>query len=119
MAINLAPLVGIGRLAFGAAAYAAPKPVADAMKMPSVGATTDTRYMTRLFGARDLIIGLATVLPATRSTALRLGVAADVLDAISGILTGNEGAPKDQVAKSAGIAGGYAVLGIAAAAQGR
>lgn len=71
---------------------------------------------TRLFGIRDLALGLAVQHrdPTLRRAALQIGVAVDATDVIAGVLAVRAGAPK---ASLAGVSLGAAIfvaLGIAA-----
>ncbi|MGN6609617.1 MAG: hypothetical protein ACTHMS_21735 [Jatrophihabitans sp.] len=113
--VNLATALGLGRAVFGGAAWAAPKLVAERGGMPGAGANGEARYMTRLFGSRDLMVGLATALPATQAQALRLGIVLDLFDTAAGVLAGRDGVSARQSRLYAAVAGGYAVAGIVAA----
>jgi hypothetical protein len=75
--------------------------------------------VTRLFGARDVVIGLLTLLPSTRRVAMPIGMLADVLDTGSGVLAGKEGMSKQTSAIATGVAGGFAALGVVAMIQQR
>jgi hypothetical protein len=88
---SLAPAIGIFRAAGGLAAYVWPNAFARHGQIPGAGDSADSRYVTRLFGARDVVIGVATVAgPATR-TALWMGAVCDSLDAASAFNAGAEG----------------------------
>ena len=115
--VSLPVLVGLGRAGYGLAAYAAPQPLAARSGFPGAAANADGAYITRLFGARDAVIGLLTLLPRTRGTALPLGVLIDALDTGSGILAGKEGMSQRTSTVATGVAGGFAALGVVAMLQ--
>ena len=117
--VSLPLLVGLGRAGYGLAAYAAPGPLAARSGFPGAAADADGAYVTRLFGARDVVIGVLTVLPGTRRVALPLGVLVDALDAGSGVLAGQEGMSKRMSTIATGVAGGFAALGVVAMLQNR
>jgi hypothetical protein len=117
--VSLPIVVGLGRAGFGLASYAAPQMVAERGGFPGAAANADAAYMTRLFGARDTVIGLLTVLPATRRVALPIGVLVDVLDTGSGVLAGKEGMSQRMSTVAAGVAGAFAGLGVLAMVQNR
>jgi hypothetical protein len=117
--VSLPLVVALGRAGYGLAAYAAPQEVATRSGFPAAAADADGAYMTRLFGARDAVIGLLTLLPRTRRVALPLGVLVDVLDTGSGVLAGQEGMTKRTSTIATGVAGGFAALGVLAMLQNR
>lgn len=117
--MSLPVLLGVGRAAFGAAAYAAPEPLTRYSGMPGAGASADARYMTRLFGARDLVTGVLTLLPRTRGVALPAGALFDVLDTASAVLGGSDGLSKRTSTVGAAVAGAFAAGGVLAIAQSR
>jgi hypothetical protein len=110
----LSILLGLARALFGLAAYAAPDVLTEKALMPEAATSADGRYMTRLFGARDLVIGVLTVATRTRTTALAAGVACDLLDTASGVVSAREGKDVDFQRKATAVAAIFAVLGIAA-----
>ncbi|CDO86182.1 hypothetical protein BN973_00523 [Mycobacterium triplex] len=74
---SLALIIGSFRTAGGLAGYFWPTAFARHGQIPGAGDDADSRYVTRLFGARDIVIGVATVAgPATR-TALWMGAICD------------------------------------------
>jgi hypothetical protein len=117
--VSLPVLIGLGRAGFGLASYAAPQLVAERGGFPGAGANADAAYMTRLFGARDTVIGLLTLVPGTRRVALPLGVLVDVMDTGSGVLAGKEGMSQRMSSVAAGVAGAFAGLGVVAMLQHR
>jgi hypothetical protein len=117
--VSLPVMIGLGRAGYGLAAYAAPQMVAARSGFPGAAENADGAYVTRLFGARDVVIGLLTLLPSTRRVALPIGMLADVLDTGSGVLAGQEGMSKRTSTVATGVAGGFAALGIVAIIQQR
>lgn len=86
----LAVASGTGRTLFGALA------LVDTPRIAKLGDfdldNPSARFMTRLFGARDVVLGAMTILPSTRRFALTAGLLCDVLDATSGARLAAEGA---------------------------
>lgn len=88
------PVIGlcIGRIAVGAAALARPEAAA---KMFQLDPTTNPQvpYVTRLFGSREIALGLVTLL--SRGKAQRgligVGVLVDTADAATGYLAMQDG----------------------------
>jgi hypothetical protein len=117
--VSLPLVVGLGRAGYGLAAYAAPQTVAARSGFPGAAQNADGAYVTRLFGARDVVIGLLTLVPGTRRAALPIGVLVDVLDTGSGVLAGQEGMSRRTSAIATGVAGGFAALGVVAMLQNR
>ena len=117
--VSLPVLLGVGRAGFGLAAYAAPQMLAARSGFPGAAENADGAYMTRLFGARDLVIGVLTLLPGTRRVALPVGVLVDALDTSSGALAGKEGMSQRTSAVAVGVAGAFAALGAVAVLQNR
>lgn len=112
---SLAVTIGLGRAALGAAAYASPELLARPPgNMAGITATPDTIYMTRLFGARDLTVGVLTVLPPTRRGALAIGTVFDVLDVGSGLQAEKDGMPAGRSRLVTGAAGAFAAAGVLA-----
>ncbi|WP_019875824.1 hypothetical protein [Sporichthya polymorpha] len=87
---TLAVASGAGRTLFGALALADPPTIAKLGDFQLDHPTA--QFMTRLFGARDVVLGAMTILPSTRRFALTAGLLCDVLDAGSGLLLAREGA---------------------------
>lgn len=87
---GLAVSTGTGRAAFGALGLFAPRAIAVLGDLDLDNRSA--RYMTRLFGARDLVLGAMTVLPSTRRFGLTAGLIIDLLDTGSGVAAAREGA---------------------------
>lgn len=88
---SLALTIGIARTAGGLAGYFWPGAFARHGQVPGAGGSADSRYVTRLFGARDVVIGVATVAGPARRTALWMGAICDSMDAASAWTAGAEG----------------------------
>jgi hypothetical protein len=109
---SLAVIIGIFRAAGGAAGYLWPSAFARHGKVPGAGDSADSRYVTRLFGARDVVIGVATVAgPATR-TALWMGAVCDSLDAASAWTAGTEGKDASWVRAAGALPIVFALAGV-------
>ena len=116
MAMTLSGL----RLAIGTGAWAAPdlagKPFGIVPADNDQGA-----YLARLFGARDVALGVGTARSSgdARKFWLQLGVAVDLLDAAAGVIAGRSGQlGKVHAVMATGTALSAAALGIAALANG-
>jgi len=89
------PVTGLalGRMAVGIASFAAPDATARLLGLDRA-ARTQTAYVTRLFGAREIALGALTA--AARGPALRplvlAGVAVDLADAATGLAGARQGA---------------------------
>lgn len=114
-------LLGTTRAAVGATAWTAPR---TTLRLTGLGpatrgpedATASTDVVSRLFGVRDLALGLAVLQtdPHLRRAALALGVAVDLVDAAASVQGVRRGAPP---ASLLGVAAGallFAGLGAGA-----
>jgi hypothetical protein len=74
------------------------------------------RLLTRLFGARDLALGLAARHPRAevRRAALGIGIAVDAIDVVASVIAARQGASKASLVLVGGGAALFVVLGIAA-----
>ena len=110
--------LSLGRIVIGAAAYAAPELSLRAMMLDHTH--RESPLFVRLFGVRDLAIGVATLLakPQHRRAMLAIGMLVDAGDAGAGYLALRSGALKPAVGIAVTAAGASAVLvGAAAIAQ--
>jgi hypothetical protein len=100
--------LSLGRIVIGAAAYAAPELSLRAMMLDHTH--HETPLFVRLFGVRDLALGVATLLakPQHRRAWLAVGMLVDAGDAGAGYLALRSGALKP--------AGGVALTGAGAPA---
>ncbi|SOX51367.1 hypothetical protein MAAFP003_27 [Mycobacterium ahvazicum] len=87
----LALIIGIARTGGGLTGYFWPGAFARHGQVSGAGDNADSRYVTRLFGARDMVIGVATVAGPARRTALWMGAVCDALDAASAWTARGEG----------------------------
>ena len=112
---TLLTIIGVLRAAGGAAAYFFPAAFAKYGKVEETGTTADSRYVSRLFGARDMVIGAATVAGPAQQTALLMGAVCDGIDAASNLLAGREGKDTNWVRAASVLTASFAVLGFSAA----
>lgn len=108
-------VAALGRVGWGAAAVASPSANFRVAGVAGL-ATPEVTYLTRVFGARALAIGLGYLRgdADSRSQWQRLGLLIDTLDTISGLtaLRRIEDAPRRRAAALlVAITGGYAALG--------
>ena len=85
------PLIAV-RGAIGAGAYLAPR-LSGRLFGLDPDANPQAAYLGRLFGARDIALafGLNVARDSARAHWLRIGIACDLADAVSGILAGRRG----------------------------
>ena len=105
-------LLSLGRALVGAAAWVAPAPSARLFGVPGAARDADGRAVMRLFGVRDLALGLALQQadPARRRDAARLGTVVDAVDVVNGLLEARRGLSRRGVL---GVPVGAAVLCVA------
>lgn len=88
------PVIGLslGRIAVGAVAVANPALAARALHLDGA-ANPQLSYVTRLFGTREIALGLATLVTTgkSRRTLTALGILVDAADAGTGYLGMKEG----------------------------
>jgi hypothetical protein len=104
-----------GRIAIGIAAWAAPQLMGPVLGL-ALADSQEGKFMSRLFGARDVILGigpLASSGPA-RKLWLRLGVACDLVDVAAAGLGLLGGAPKRAMITAGSTALAASALGVAA-----
>jgi hypothetical protein len=111
---SLALTIGIARTAGGLAGYFWPGAFARHGQVPGAGDSADSRYVTRLFGARDIVIGVATVAGPARRTALWMGAICDSMDAASAWTAGAEGKSDGWVRLAGGLPIVFALGGVLA-----
>lgn len=107
---RIAVALGAVRAALGLVAFVFPHRFARLSRL-STSENADTGYLIRLFGARDVVLGAATAVPATRNAALTLGAASDVFDTASAILAANDGMSRRWAIGSACATGSFAIAG--------
>lgn len=119
MAFPIKATIALTRIGAGVLTYA--KPELSAKLFGIKGGDLSSAYTARLFGSRDIALGLAVLSPnpAVRRNALRLGILVDSADCAAAVL---EHQKDDKLTKfgSALLVGGAAaivVLGVIALAQ--
>jgi hypothetical protein len=118
MALPLKATIALTRIGAGALTYANPPLAAKLFGLRN--AEQSSTYTARLFGSRDIALGLAVLSPnpAARKNALRLGVLVDACDTVAGLMDQKEG--KLTPAGAAVLIGGaaaFAVMGVLALTQ--
>lgn len=111
--INPVIPLSVARIGIGAAAFAAPD-VAFQGFMLDPKKNPQQQFITRLFGTREIALGVATLLSVRSGKKgwLLAGMAIDAADGLAGYLSGTSGAvPKAQGGIFAGLAGGAVVAG--------
>lgn len=85
--------ISLARIAIGAASVARPDLAAKAFRLDSAG-NPQLSYMTRMFGSREVALGLMTLLSKGRSrkALIALGIAVDGSDSYAGYDAGRTGA---------------------------
>lgn len=110
---TLVRAIGIARTFGGLSAYVWPDAFAKYGQIPDAGGSTDARYIARLFGARDIVVGLATVAGPAQRTGLWMGVAFDAFDTTSNLLAGREGKEARWVGAASVLTAGFTAFGVA------
>ncbi|WP_310963536.1 DUF4267 domain-containing protein [Nocardioides terrisoli] len=108
--------LSLGRIAIGATALASPELAAKLFRLDLPG-NPQLPYMSRMFGSREVALGLATVLARGRSrrALTALGVAVDAADAYAGVEAGRSGSV---TTSTSGFLTAPAVLAVAAGLAG-
>ncbi|MGU3650273.1 hypothetical protein [Mycolicibacterium sp. A43C] len=106
--------IGLARTFGGLSAYVWPDAFATYGQIPGGGGNTDARYVARLFGARDIVVGLATVAGPAQRAGLWMGVAFDAFDTTSNLLAGREGKQARWVGAASTLTAGFTALGVLA-----
>ena len=104
------------RLAIGLSSWLTPR-VAGKLFGLDANANPQSPYLARLFGARDVALGVGMLLSEgdAHSTWLQIGIACDVADAVAGLAAGGRGyLGPVSAALVTGTAIGAAALGVAA-----
>jgi hypothetical protein len=104
--------LSLGRIALGAVAYAAPSLGLKALTFEGGPQAT---YLVRVFGARDLALGVLTLVapPSQRLALVKAGIAVDAADAAAGLAalrSGGVGKPMGVLLTAVGAAA--AVTGV-------
>ena len=109
-----AQLIPQARIAIGAGAWMAPNLSGRILGLDPV-ANPQSAFLGRLFGARDIALGVGALAASAESRRLwwQLGIACDVLDAGAGVLAGRNGTlPKFSAALATAMAIGAAAGGL-------
>lgn len=111
------PVIGLslGRIAVGSVALARPDLAAKALQLDGT-ANPQLSYVTRLFGSREIALGLITLASRgkARTTAVALGILVDAADAGTGYLGMKEGVVTQKSAAALiGTAAGAVASGVA------
>ena len=108
--------ISLGRIFAGALSWASPKLSSRVFLLGRSDPDGRTGLLARLFGARDLALGLALQHPSAevRKVALQAGVAIDSADVLATLLAVRAGAPKSSILGAAGGAAVFVGLGLAA-----
>jgi hypothetical protein len=107
------------RVAVGTSAWATPRLAGKAFGLDADG-NPQSPYLARLFGVRDLALGIGALATSgeSRRTWLMLGVLCDAADAAAGVMAGRAGyLPKVPTVLVTGVALIAAGLGTAALAS--
>ena len=105
----------------GAGTWASPASAWRALRLGELGDDPSAELVARLFGVRDLALGQAVRHRdgEVRRPALQVGVLCDSVDVVASLIALRRGAPRAGVALAGGGAAVFAVLGLAALADGR
>lgn len=106
-------LMALGRIALGVGSLAAPGTLARVL---GVRASGELDYMTRVFGARAIALGVGFLLAdrGERTRLQRISLGVDVSDTVAGIghlIRGD--APRPAIAAMVALTGSYAATGAA------
>ncbi len=114
--INQRTSLPLGRIAIGAATFAAPELIGSLFGFQP-GADGAAAFMARLFGIRDVALGIGTLLSSGEAQDLwwRLGILCDAGDAATGWLAIRDGAPKRGPVMTMAVALGAVGAGLSAA----
>jgi len=106
--------MALGRIALGIGSLASPGGTARTF---GARPSAELDYMTRVFGARAIALGLAYLMapPAQRTRLQRLCLGVDLSDTVAGIseLVRPTGAPRAAIGGAVVLTGTYAALGAA------
>ncbi|MBC9731681.1 hypothetical protein [Nocardioides marmotae] len=112
--MNPVTAISLGRIAIGAVSLYDPALAAKQMKLDPVG-NPQVPYLTRLFGAREVALGVATLIASgsARRNLVLLGVLVDAADAATGYLAIRDGSAPVQAGQGmTAIASGAVVGGL-------
>ncbi len=109
--MDLATAIAAGRVVIGVGAFAAPGPALRPFGLDT-RANPQLPYLSRIAGARDVALGVATLLASgpARQHLVLAGLAVDAADATSGVLATRDG---EVDRRSGAVLTGLAVAGVA------
>lgn len=107
-------VIGIARLGGGLVAYVGPGLFARHSSLPEAASSIDSRYVARLFGARDIVLGAFTLAGPARREALWAGAFCDCLDTTSAALARREGKDARWARGAGAVTALFALAGIVA-----
>jgi len=115
----LVNLLGLGRVLLGLFILAWPRRAAQLFVVPGADATPDARFVTRLAGNRDLMlgVGLLAAPPAQKAAWLAICTAVDALDAAVAGLSGRGSLGRRAVLANVVAGGSAAAAGLLALQQ--
>ncbi|MFN8027872.1 MAG: hypothetical protein U0W40_16380 [Acidimicrobiia bacterium] len=107
------------RTGVGILSWASPAGAWRAFALGSIDGDPRAGLITRLFGSRDLALGVAVLCPepTVRRSALQAGVAIDSVDAVASVLALRKGAPRWTALTAVAGATFFAALGAVALKQ--
>ncbi|HNP11672.1 MAG TPA: hypothetical protein PKM33_00370 [Mycobacterium sp.] len=110
------PFISVGRIFAGILSWASPTASSRVFLLGRPAPDGRAGMMFRLFGIRDLALGLALQHPSAdvRKVALQAGVAIDSADVLATLLAVRAGAPKSAILGAAGGAVLFVMLGLKA-----
>jgi hypothetical protein len=108
-------VIGICRAAGGLVAYARPATFARHGSLGGAAQNADARYVVRLFGARDIVVGGWAIFAPRSAAVTWIGALCDCLDTASALVAKREGKDSRWVRASASVTGLFAAAGIVAA----
>ena len=116
---SVADVLSVLRVLAGASSWLSPGGSWRMFGLGSMRGDPSAALITRLFGVRDIALGLSIRYPSAdvRRAALMAGVAINSIDAVAGLLALRNGAPKATGPLVAGGAAFFAVLGVIALQQ--
>jgi hypothetical protein len=109
-------VLGLTRVAVGVTAWLAPALATRTFGLGPIASDANGAVVTRLFAARDLVLGgavLAARDPAALTRALELGLVADVADLATAVVSLREGGNRVGALVVGGGAAALAVIGTA------
>ncbi len=115
------PFISYGRIFAGALSWVSPTASSRVFLLGRDPADGRTGLLARLFGIRDLALGLGLQHPSAdvRKLVLQAGVAIDTADVAATLLAVRSGAPKSAVLGAAGGAALFVGIGLTALASDR